>query len=166
MTGICNKYPKDMVEIDMRSEYDWQDFFTYTHECEESRQAYVNDYISTVYEDLRIFWVNKEKNLGYAIGRKCGIHYYKIGKKLDWDMLAFDTMNLNPTVDLLSNKEMRTLRKICYSLFNEKWKNKSKLKLRHKARKDAYKDLAKYLSSFVSTPFAVKPNINPPKIAG
>ncbi len=82
-----NSYPEYMQE--MTEEY-WNDFFTYCIERIESRQAYKSS-IYEMHEDLRIFWIKEDKELGICIGRKYennkqAIKYYRVGRQEDWDI--------------------------------------------------------------------------------
>lgn len=81
-----NSYPKDIRKIDFYSPEENMDFFTYCWESEESRQAYIKDTITEVHEKLKIIWIKKSLNLGYAFGLKHDrINYYKIGTPKNWE---------------------------------------------------------------------------------
>ena len=80
-------HPENMREIDLYNREDIQDLFTYCWESKESRQAWENSNseFADYHEDLRIVWIKKELNLGYAFGLKNGVvKVYKIGSKDEW----------------------------------------------------------------------------------
>ena len=80
-----NKYPDNMQEINPYDIRMLDDFFTYCLDKTESRQAYKGS-LNGPHETLKIAWVDKDNNLGYAIGRNFDnkIHYYRIGSDDDW----------------------------------------------------------------------------------
>lgn len=85
-----NRYPEAMRE--MATEEDWNDFFTFCIEQYESRQAYPDENIYQMHEDLRIRWVDKADGLGFCTGRtyknhKQVITHYKIGTEEAWNKL-------------------------------------------------------------------------------
>lgn len=85
--GGFNEYPKDMVEITEDSM--WDGFFEYPLEKDyEYRQAYKDGNIHSLMETLKIFWVRKEWGIGYAIGRKEKVRFYKVGSQEAWGRLA------------------------------------------------------------------------------
>ena len=80
-----NQYPKDMIEINPCNLDELFDLFVYCWESTESRQAYKGSDFTGNHEKLRIIWIKKEFNLGYAIGMKLGnVKYYKIGSDENW----------------------------------------------------------------------------------
>lgn len=79
-----NSYPKDMKEMD---ETAWNDFFTYCVMEYENRQAYRKS-IYEMCEKLMIFWIRKELNLGFCIGKKedeSVVKFYRIGSDEQWN---------------------------------------------------------------------------------
>lgn len=80
-----NQYPKDIIEINPCNLDELFDLFVYCWESTESRQAYKQNNLYDNCEHLRIIWIKKDINLGYAIGKKLDtIKYYKIGSDEDW----------------------------------------------------------------------------------
>lgn len=70
------RYPENMREIDLHNIKDIHDLLMYSWESDEIRYAW---------EYLRIIWIKKKLNLGYAFGvRKGVVTAYKIGSEEDW----------------------------------------------------------------------------------
>lgn len=86
MLSVFNSYPENMREIDLCNREDIQALFAYCWESLESRQAWEGESTFIDYhEDLRIIWIKKELNLGYAFGLKNDVvKVYKIGSEDEW----------------------------------------------------------------------------------
>lgn len=80
-----NKYPDNMVEIDINKSGMWLEYFFCAHESYETRQAHPDGDIYVMYEELRITWIDKKLGIGYALGYKDGVvKFYKIGSQVNW----------------------------------------------------------------------------------
>lgn len=91
-----NEMPEPAIRLTGTKEisrlYDaMQDFFTYCWQEVESRQVfYEKDNIYSGTFNLRIFWIDKEKELGYGIAQDCkeqAIQIYRFGTAENWQML-------------------------------------------------------------------------------
>lgn len=91
-----NEMPEPAIRITDKSMigrlYDtMQDFFTYCWEETESRQPfYEKDNIYSGTFNLRIFWIRKEKGLGYGIAQDYKtktIEIYRFGTAENWQIL-------------------------------------------------------------------------------
>lgn len=78
-----NSRPKDMA---IMTTDDWDKFFSYCIEKEEYRQTYEKTIFDTMVP-MRIYWVNREKNLGFAIAKPkydADPEFYRIGTNEQW----------------------------------------------------------------------------------
>lgn len=86
-----NTMPEDLKIIENYKEY--QDFFSYCIESQESRNPRYSEEFIDGHFKLIIFWIKKEKGLGFGIAqdwKNKKIIFYKFGSEEKWN-----TFNIN-----------------------------------------------------------------------
>lgn len=92
-TDHVNKMPQYYEVRGINNEADNKLFFSLKIVAMERRQPLMEHDMKTPnkkYSKLRIFWVDIEKGLGFAFGKRMkdgGVDYMKVGENVEWEMV-------------------------------------------------------------------------------